>query len=132
MESIFNDRRLRFRGILGVVAVGAVSAMLAGMPLIPSRTSAAPPAASGREHSEQHDATEHAKEAGTLKSAFDGPVDLYFDPAQLSAAKPGISGAKFVDIVDVTGKALLRFEKDGERWLIDPDAIIAFRISKLK
>lgn len=91
--------------------------------------SASPP---GREHTEQHDAAQHAKEANALKTVFDGPVDLYFEPAQLSAGKPGISGAKFVDLVDVTGKALLRFEKAGEHWLVDPDAIVAFRVAKAK
>ena len=67
-----------------------------------------------------------------LRATFDSPVDLYFDAAQLAAGKPGIGGVMFVDIVDITGKAILRFGRDGERWLIDPDAVIAFKINKGK
>lgn len=116
----------RTRGII------LASMLAAGLLLTTVRTGAAPPVATGREHSEQHDPAEHAKEAAALKATFDGPVDLYFDAAQLAAGKPGIGGATFVDIVDVTGKALLRFGRDGERWLIDPDAVIAFKINKGK
>lgn len=129
----FGPRKLKWPAMAGLTSALILSVVLA-FSWVPARAPAAPPAGAGagREHSEGHGPAEHAKEAGALKMAFDGPVDLYFEPAQLSAAKPGVAGARFVDIVDVTGKALLRFEKDGDRWLIDPDAIIAFRIAKAR
>lgn len=105
---------------LGLAAAGWMS---------PAGVSAAPPP---RDHTEQHDAAEHAKESAALRAVFDGNVDVYFDAAQLSGGKPGVSGVKFVDIVDVTGKALLRFEKDTERWLIDPDTVLAFKCAHAK
>ena len=83
---------------------------------------------------EKHDAAEHAADAAALKQAFGGAaVDLFFEPAELDGAKPGLSGLKFLDHVDVTGKELLRFEKGaGETWLIDPDTVFAFRARKGK
>lgn len=80
-----------------------------------------------------HGAEGHNREAAALRKVMDGPVDIFFDPAQMAADKPGIAGARFVDLVDVTGKELLRFDRQGkEQWLVDPDAVAAFRISKAK
>ena len=122
---------VRFGNARSAIFVAAVLAAWSVLSWEPARVPAAPPAVA-REHNEQHDAAEHAKESAALQAAFEGHVDLYFDAAQLAAGKPGVSGAKFVDIVDVTGKALLRFERDNERWLIDPDAVIAFKVTKSK
>ncbi len=82
----------------------------------------------------QHEAAEHAADAAALKQAFGGAsVDLFFEPGQLDSGKPGLSGLKFLDHVDVTGKELLRFEKAaGETWLIDPDTVFAFHARKGK
>jgi hypothetical protein len=82
----------------------------------------------------KHDASEHAAETAALKLVFAGStVDLYFDPAEMESGKPGLTGVKFLDHVDVTGKELLRFEKSGgETWLIDPDTVFAFRARKTK
>lgn len=82
----------------------------------------------------QHEAAEHAADAAALKQAFGGAaVDLFFEAAELDGAKPGLSGLKFLDHVDVTGKELLRFEKgSGETWLIDPDTVFAYRARKGK
>lgn len=81
-----------------------------------------------------HDAAEHAADTAALKAAFGGSsVDLFFEPGEVESAKPGLSGLKFVDHVDVTGKELLRFEKaTGESWLIDPDTVFAYRTRKNK
>lgn len=122
---------VRFGNPRGLMAVAMVLAAWSVLSWHPSRVPAAPPPAA-REHTEQHDAAEHTKESAALRAAFEGGVDLYFDAAQLAAGKPGVSGAKFVDIVDVTGKALLRFERENERWLIDPDAVIAYKVTKPK
>ena len=82
----------------------------------------------------KHDPEEHAAETAALKMVFAGAtVDLFFDPAEMESGKPGLSGVKFLDHVDVTGKELLRFEKaPGESWLIDPDTVFAFRARKSK
>ena len=82
----------------------------------------------------KHDAEEHAAENVALKLVFAGAsVDLFFDPAEMESGKPGLSGVKFLDHVDVIGKELLRFEKSGgESWLIDPDTVFAFRARKGK
>lgn len=77
-----------------------------------------------------HGAEGHTREATALRQAFQGPVDVFFDQAQMDAAKPGIAGGKFVDLVDVTGKELLRFDAGKEYWLVDPDTVLAYRITK--
>ena len=50
----------------------------------------------------------------------------------LESLNPGLADVKFVDAVDVTGKELLRFERSGESWLIDPDTVFAYRMKKGK
>ena len=82
----------------------------------------------------KHDAAEHAAETAALKLVFAGmTVDLFFEPGEMESGKPGLAGVKFLDHVDVTGKELLRFEKNGgETWLIDPDTVFAFRARKGK
>jgi hypothetical protein len=82
----------------------------------------------------KHDSEEHAAETAALKMVFSGTtVDLFFDPGEMESGKPGLSGVKFLEHVDVTGKELLRFEKSGgESWLIDPDTVFAFRARKGK
>ena len=82
----------------------------------------------------KHNAAEHAADTAALKQSLAGAaVDLYFEPSELESAKPGLSGLKFLDHVDVTGKELLRFEKGtGDTWLIDPDTVFAFRAHKGK
>jgi len=82
----------------------------------------------------KHNEGEHATDMASLKQAFAGTtIDLYFEPAELENAKPGLSGLKFLDHLDVTGKELLRFEKGaGDTWLIDPDTVFAYRAHKGK
>jgi len=61
---------------------------------------------------------------------MNGPVDIFFDVAQVEAEEPMLAGVRFVDLVDVTGKELMRFDRGGkEQWLIDPDTILTFRIT---
>lgn len=81
-----------------------------------------------------HTSEEHVREVTNLKQAFsNSQVDLYFELGELDGQKkPGLAGVKFVDAVDVTGKELLRFEKGGESWLIDPDSVFAYRLHKAK
>ncbi len=113
------------------LAVGAVAWLTNGSPALPQLAVAeqTKPKADSK-----HDASEHAAETAALKLVFVGAsVDLFFDPAEMESGKPGLSGVKFRDHVDVTGKELLRFEKgDGETWLIDPDTVFAFRARKTK
>jgi hypothetical protein len=78
-------------------------------------------------------AEDRSHEATHLKQAFGGmQVDLFFVMGELESQKPGLSGVKFVDAVDVTGKELLRFERGGETWLIDPDTVFAYHLHKAK
>ena len=80
-----------------------------------------------------HEATEAAENAAWKPVFGTNSVDLSFEPSEVENAKPGLSGLKFVDHVDVTGNELLRFEKAaGEVWLIDPDTVFAFRARKKK
>lgn len=78
-------------------------------------------------------AEEHLHSSAGLKQAFGtAQVDLFFEMGELESAKPGLAGVKFVDSVDVTGKELLRFERSGETWLIDPDTVFAYKMHKSK
>ena len=81
---------------------------------------------------EDHSPAEHAEKTTALKKAFDGSVDIYFDPKQVDGGAAANAGVRFLDIVDVTGKDLLRFEKANERWLVDPDLVLAFKVVKAK
>ena len=80
-----------------------------------------------------HTNEEHVREVTSLKQAFGGSaVDLFFEMGEFDALKPGLAGVKFVDAVDVTGKELLRFERAGDSWLIDPDTVFAYHLHKSK
>ena len=90
---------------------------------------------SSKESSTQHphSADEHAREVTALRQAFGtAQIDLFFELSEVDTQKPGLAGAKFVDAVDVTGKELLRFERGGDSWLIDPDTVFAYRVHKGK
>ncbi len=80
-----------------------------------------------------HTSDDHVREATNLKQAFGGvQIDLFFEMGELESQKPGLAGVKFVDAVDVTGKELLRFERSGDSWLIDPDTVFAYHLHKVK
>ena len=80
-----------------------------------------------------HTSEERAQSLAGLKQAFAGSlVDLYFEMGELESQKPGLAGIKFSDVVDVTGKELLRFKRSGESWLIDPDTVFAYKVHKSK
>lgn len=75
----------------------------------------------------------HSREVTSLKQAFGNvTVDLFFEMGELESLKPGLSGVRLVDAVDVTGKELLRFERSGDSWLIDPDTVFAYHLHKAK
>jgi hypothetical protein len=114
-----------------VVAVGAFAWLTSGSLEAP-RVAAAQTTKS--KTTGNHDAAEHAADTAALKAVFGGAtVDLFFELSEVENAKPGLSGLKFMEHVDVTGKELLRFEKAaGESWLIDPDAVFAYRMCKGK
>ena len=59
-------------------------------------------------------------------------IDLYFQMEELESKKPGLTGVKFIDVVDVTGKELLHFESSGDAWLIDPDTVFIYKLHKSK
>jgi hypothetical protein len=80
-----------------------------------------------------HSSEDHAREVTSLKQAFgNAQIDLFFEMGELESLKPGLAGVRFVDAVDVTGKELLRFERSGDSWLIDPDTIFAYHLHKAK
>lgn len=80
-----------------------------------------------------HTSEEHAREVTSLKQAFgNAQVDLFFEMGELESQKPGLASVKFVDAVDVTGKELLRFERAGDSWLVDPDTVFAYKLHKSK
>jgi hypothetical protein len=82
-----------------------------------------------KEKSPPHTPEEHSREVIGLKQAFGGSqVDLYFEVGEFDSMKAGLAGVKFVDVVDVTGKELLRFERGADSWLIDPDTVFAYRL----
>lgn len=87
--------------------------------------------ATGAQRAEQpkeHLSSDHEKRTAELRKAMPGPVDIYFDVTQVETDKPTIANAKFVDLVDVTGKDLIRFaDSKGNHWLIDPDTVLSFR-----
>lgn len=63
-----------------------------------------------------------------LRRVLGGTVDLYLDPSELSARKPSIERAQFVDEVDVGGRRMFKFTRaSGESWLVDPARIVAVR-----
>ncbi len=115
------------------VAVGAFAWLTSGS-LDAPRVAEAQTKKTTKDAGPPHDAAEHAADTAALKAAFGGSsVDLFFESGEVESAKPGLSGLKFVDHVDVTGKELLRFEKAaGESWLIDPDTVFAYRARKNK
>ena len=115
----------RIGTIVIAVAIGfGVAKLNIGQPNLAAAQTAgtAPPRG---EHSSEE---EHAKHEAALRKVMTGTVDVFFDVTEVEAAKPPLSQVRFVDLVDVTGKELLRFEKGKEQWLIDPDAVITFRI----
>lgn len=127
-----SSRKSAFTSLFAAVfAVGAVFWLTNGLPDSPQVAAAQQ---SKPKVDAKHDGAEHAADTAALKQAFAGTtVDLYFEPGELDSAKPGLSGLKFLDHVDVTGKELLRFEKGtGDTWLIDPDTVFAYRARKGK
>ena len=80
-----------------------------------------------------HSSEERAQNVTNLKQAFGGfQIDLFFEMGELESQKAGLTGVKFVDVIDVTGKELLRFERSGDSWLIDPDTVFAYKLHKAK
>lgn len=91
------------------------------------------PVASAQKEKPAQVIEDHNREAANLKHAFGNMlIDLYFVMGELESQKPGLAGVKFVDVIDVTGKELLRFERSGDSWLIDPDTVFAYHIHKAK
>ena len=85
--------------------------------------------AAQREETKEHVDADHEKRSAVLRKAMAGPVDIYFDITQIEADKPMIRNARYVDLIDVTGKDLLRFtDAKGQEWLIDPDTVLTFCI----
>jgi len=85
--------------------------------------------AAGQEKKEPHSDADRAKREAALTKALGGPVDVFMDIAQLEGGTPTLADVHFVDIVDVTGKDLLRFtDSKKNHWLIDPDMVLSFRV----
>lgn len=108
------------------IALGAMGVWCLGLA---ETGRAAPP----KDSPAKHPSDDHAREVTALRQALGtSQIDLFFEPAGVESSKPGLAGIKFVDVVDVTGKELLRFEKAGDSWLIDPDTVFAFHMHKAK
>ncbi len=91
------------------------------------------PVASAQKDKPAQVSEDHGRESANLKQAFGGmQVDLFFVMGELESQKPGLAGVKYIDAVDVTGKELLRFERAGDSWLIDPDTVFAYHLHKVK
>jgi hypothetical protein len=117
-------------GCFTLVAAGLFAAGRLTLPSsIVSAAQGAPPA-KGAAHEEGHS---DAQFEAALRKAMDGPVDVFVDMVEVQEQKPLLPGVRFDGLVDVTGKHLLGFS-DGanKRWLIDPDAVLAFRVSRGK
>jgi hypothetical protein len=72
---------------------------------------------------------DRAKREAALAKALGGSVDIFMDISQLEGGTPTLADVHFVDIVDVTGKDLLRFgDNKKHHWLIDPDMVLSFRV----
>ncbi len=75
--------------------------------------------------------TDHARRTAELKKTMHGPVDIFFDVAEVTTSEPSLEGVRFTGLVDVTGKELLLFSTDsGDHWMIDPDMVLTFRITR--
>lgn len=107
---------------------GLIVAVAIGLPAIWNL-----PAASAQKDKPAQVNEDHGRDSAHLKQVFSGmQVDLFFVMGELESQKPGLAGVKFIDAVDVTGKELLRFERAGESWLIDPDTVFAYHLHKAK
>lgn len=115
------------------LAVAAIALFAAGRLTLPwnveSAAQGAPPAKAAA-HEEGH--SDVLYEAA-LRKAMDGPVDIFLDVVEIQEQKPMLSSVRYDGLVDVTGKHVLGFN-DGknQRWLIDPDAVLAFRVARAK
>lgn len=128
------SRKSLFTSVVAMaIGAGAVVCLTNGSPVAP-QVAMAQVSKSKAGDKEKHEAAEHAADTAALKQAFGGAsVDLFFEPGEVDGGKPGLSGLKFLDHVDVTGKELLRFEKAaGETYLIDPDTVFVYRARKGK
>ena len=118
--------RIAWLGFIGLILFAAFLAIQG------NRTPAvyaAPPAKNAGAEPPHADAAFEA----ALQKAMDGPVDVFVDSVEIQEQKPLLQGVRFDGLVDVTGKHLLRFATDkNERWLIDPDTVLAFRIAPKK
>ena len=116
--------------IVAVIAAMAVGFGIArldfGSPILPAALSAQ----ADQTRAGHTGAEDHARNEAALREAMSGPVDVYFDVTEIETAEPSLAGVRFTDLVDVTGKELLRFQKGTkEQWLIDPDMVLTFRIN---
>lgn len=116
------------------LTLGAIALFAAGRLTLPwdvgSAAQGAPPAKAAAAHEEGHS---DALYEAALRKAMDAPVDIFLDVVEIQEQKPMLSGVRYDGLVDVTGKHVLGFS-DGknQRWLIDPDAVLAFRVARAK
>lgn len=103
-----------------------LAALLLGPPSAPT---ASVIGAQREDLSKEHADADHGKREAVLRKAMSGAVDVFVDITQVETDKPMLLNARFVDLVDVTGKDLLHFsDPKGNQWLIDPDTVLTFRI----
>ena len=120
---------------LTVIALGGIGLFSMGHALAQKPKAAVTKDADEKHVGEKHvhSAEEHARGVTALRQAFgESRIDVYFQMGELDSLKPELADVKFVDAVDVTGKELLRFDRGGESWLIDPDTVFAYRMRKGK
>jgi|GEM_PF-1841184 len=93
------------------------------------------PAAQAAPHDEKASSMDdgHDRYEAVLKQTMTGPVDIFFDVAELDAGSGRLAKLTFSGLVDVTGKHLLAFvDADGNSWLVDPDTVLTYRIHRTK
>lgn len=74
---------------------------------------------------------DHDRYEAVLKQTMTGPVDIFFDVAELDAGSGQLANLTFSGLVDVTGKHLLSFtDAKGNSWLVDPDTVLTYRIRR--
>lgn len=129
--SMFN--RLSNAWRIGCFILAAAALFAAGRLTLPSNVVSAAQRAPAAKAAAQEEGHSDARFEAELRKAMDGPVDVFVDMVEVQEQKPLLPGVRFDGLVDVTGKHLLGFS-DGtnKRWLIDPDAVLAFRVSRGK
>jgi hypothetical protein len=116
-----------------VLSVSAVAAVALVMTTIMSTNGYRQVKAARHDDKAVHSDSDHDRYEAALKKTMIGHVDIYFDVAELEVGTPRMAKMKFLGLVDVTGKHLLRFvDSQSNLWLVDPDTVLTYRIRQAR